>query len=67
MMGFHPAKFGLPRPFRSVVLLIVEARDRQTERHRRSFYNAPYRGRVIIIRTNGSAMSQRNRATPYVV
>ena len=36
-MGFHPAKFGLPRPFHSRV------RSRHvTDRHRRPFYNAAF-------------------------
>jgi len=39
-MGFHPAKFGLPRPFRSRVIL-KQGTDGQTDRHRGPFHNAP--------------------------
>ena len=45
VMGFHPASFGLPRPFRSRVRS-RHLTDRRTDRHRPSFYNAPpYGGR----------------------
>ena len=39
MMGFHPAKLGLPRLIFSRVML-RHGTDRQTDRHRGSFYNA---------------------------
>jgi len=47
-MGFHPANFGLPRPFRSRVSLGRDMRqtDGRTDRHQPSFYNVPpYGGR----------------------
>jgi len=39
MMGFHPASFDLPRPFRSRVRP-RHATDRQTDG--RTFYNVPF-------------------------
>jgi len=42
-MGFHPAHFELPGPFRSRVTVgrVTRQTDRQTDRHRPSLYNAP--------------------------
>jgi len=39
-MGFHPANFGLCRPFRSRVKSSIMT-DRWTDRHHPSFHNAP--------------------------
>ena len=43
VMGFHPPKFGFPRPFRSrVIMSRVETRLRQTDRQTTmAIYNAP--------------------------
>ena len=48
MTGFHPANFGLPRPFYFRVRS-RHATDRQTDRHQRSIYNfSSLQGRGII-------------------
>jgi len=44
VMGFHPPNFGLPRPFRSRVMLrhVTDRRtDRQKDRQPRAIYNTP--------------------------
>ena len=48
MVGFYPANFGFPRPFRSRVRS-RHATDRQIVRHRPSFHNAPPYGRGLEI------------------
>ena len=59
MLGFHPANFGLPRPFRSRVRS-MHATDRLTERHRPSFYNAPTYGAREITRSSAVAEIPRD-------